>query len=44
MEPLLIVLVPGLAGGLVLALLIASIRQGTPPTFVPGVFRPRRRR
>jgi hypothetical protein len=35
MEPLLIVLVPGLAGGLVLALLIAGIRQGTPPTFVP---------
>jgi hypothetical protein len=35
MEPLLIILVPGLFGGLVLALLIAARRQGTPPTFVP---------
>jgi hypothetical protein len=35
MEPLLIILVPGLLGGLVLALLIAGYRQGTPPTFVP---------
>ena len=35
MEPVLIVLIPGLIGGLVLALLIAGIRQGTPPTFVP---------
>ena len=35
MEPVLIVLIPGLVGGLVLALLIASIRQGTSPTFVP---------
>ena len=35
MEPVLIVLIPGLIGGLVLALLIASIRQGTSPTFVP---------
>jgi hypothetical protein len=35
MEPLLIVLIPGLAGGLVLALLIASRRTGTPATFVP---------
>jgi hypothetical protein len=35
MEPLLIILVPGLFGGLVLALLIASKRQGTPSTVVP---------
>jgi hypothetical protein len=35
MEPLLIILVPGLLGGLVLALVIAGHRQGTPPTFVP---------
>jgi hypothetical protein len=35
MEPLLIILVPGLFGGLVLALLIASRRQGTPSTVVP---------
>ena len=34
MEPLLI-LIPGLFGGLVLALLIAATRRGTPPTFVP---------
>ena len=35
MEPLLIILVPGLFGGLVLALLIASKRRGTPSTVVP---------
>jgi hypothetical protein len=35
MEPLLIILVPGLIGGLVLAVLIAGHRQGTPSTFVP---------
>ena len=35
MEPLLIVLIPGLFGGLVLALLIAGHRQGTPSTVVP---------
>jgi hypothetical protein len=33
MEPLLI-LIPGLFGGLVLALLISIARRGTPPTFV----------
>ena len=31
MEPLLIVLVPGFAGGLVLALLIAANRRKAPP-------------
>ncbi len=35
MEPLLIILVPGLFGGLVLALLLAGNRQGTPSTIVP---------
>jgi hypothetical protein len=35
MEPLLIILIPGLFGGLVLALLIAAGRRGSPPTFVP---------
>jgi hypothetical protein len=35
MEPLLIILVPGVFGGLVLALLMASIRWGTPSTIVP---------
>jgi hypothetical protein len=35
MEPLIIILVPGLFGGLVLALLIADNRQGTPSTVVP---------
>ena len=35
MEPLLIILVPGLVGGLVLALLIAGTRRGTPSTVVP---------
>ena len=44
MEPVLIVLIPGLVGGLGLALLIASIRKGTPPPSCPGVFRPRHRR
>jgi hypothetical protein len=34
MEPLLIILVPGLAGGLVLALLIAGRRPTTPATVV----------
>jgi hypothetical protein len=35
MEPLLFILVPGVFGGLVVALLIAGRRQGTAPTFVP---------
>ena len=35
MEPLLIVLIPGLLGGLVLALLIRGARRAFPPTFVP---------
>lgn len=35
MEPLLLILIPGLIGGLVLALLIAGRRQGTASTFVP---------
>ena len=35
MESLLIILVPGVLGGLVLALLIAGRRKGTAPTFVP---------
>jgi hypothetical protein len=35
MEPLLIILVPGVFGGLVLALLIASIRWGAPSIVVP---------
>jgi len=35
MEPLLIVLVPGLLGGLVLALLIRSSRRAFPPSLVP---------
>ena len=35
MEPLLIILVPGVFGGLILALLIAGNRFGTPSTFVP---------
>jgi hypothetical protein len=35
MEPLLIILIPGLLGGFVLAFLIARNRRSTPPTFVP---------
>jgi hypothetical protein len=35
MEPLLIILVPGIFGGLVLALVIAGKRQRTPSTVVP---------
>jgi hypothetical protein len=35
MEPLLLILIPGLLGGLALALLIAGTRRGTSPTFVP---------
>ena len=35
MEPLLILLVFGLFGGLVLSLALARNRRGTPPTFVP---------
>ena len=35
MDPLLFILIPGLFGGLVLALLIAANRRGTSPTFVP---------
>lgn len=34
MEPLLIILIPGIFGGLVLALLIRRNWRGTPPTFV----------
>lgn len=35
MEPLLILMVLGLIGGLGLSILIARNRRGTPPTFVP---------
>ena len=35
MDPFLIILIPGLFGGLVLALLIAATGRGTSPTFVP---------
>ena len=35
MEPLLIILIPGVFGGLFVSLLIARNRRGTPPTFVP---------
>jgi len=35
MEPLLILMVLGLVGGLGLSLVIARTRRGTPPTFVP---------
>jgi hypothetical protein len=35
MEPLLMLMVLGLVGGLGLALVIARNRRGTPPTFVP---------
>lgn len=35
MEPLLILLVLGLVGGVVLSLAIGRNRRGTPPTFVP---------
>ena len=35
MEPLIMILVPGLLGGLVLALLLAKNWQGTPSTIVP---------
>lgn len=35
MEPLLLVLIPGLLGGLVLSWLIARNPRTTPPTFVP---------
>jgi hypothetical protein len=35
MEPLLIILIPGLLGGLVLAFLIRGTRRSFPPTFVP---------
>ena len=35
MEPLLILLVLGLFGGLALSLVLARNRRGTPPTFVP---------
>jgi hypothetical protein len=35
MEPLLILMVLGLFGGLGLSILIARDRRGTPPTFVP---------
>ena len=35
MEPLFIILVPGLFGGLILALVMGSHKQGTPSTVVP---------
>jgi len=35
MESVLTILVPGILGGLVLALLIARFRRTTPPTYVP---------
>jgi len=35
METLLMILVPGILGGLVLSLFIARTRRTTPPTFVP---------
>jgi hypothetical protein len=35
METLLIILIPGVFGGLFVSLLIARNRRGTPPTFVP---------
>ena len=35
MEPLLVMMISGLFGGVVLALLIAASRRGAPPTFVP---------
>ena len=35
MEPLLIILIPGVFGGLFVSVLIARNRRGTPPTFVP---------
>jgi len=35
MEPLLMILVPGLIGGVVLSLFITRLRRTTPPTFVP---------
>jgi hypothetical protein len=34
MEPLLIILVPGVIGGIVLSLFIMRLRRTTPPTFV----------
>jgi hypothetical protein len=35
MEPLLIILIPGLFGGLIVAVLIAATTKRTAPTFVP---------
>jgi hypothetical protein len=35
MEPLVIILVPGIVGGLLVALLMASTRRGSPSTVVP---------
>jgi hypothetical protein len=35
MDPIIMILIPGLFGGLLLALLIAATGRGTPPTFVP---------
>jgi hypothetical protein len=35
MEPLLIILIPGVIGGVLLALILAGTRHGTPSTFVP---------
>ena len=35
MEPLLMILVPGVIGGIVLSLFITRLKRTTPPTFVP---------
>jgi hypothetical protein len=40
MEPLLIILVPGVIGGIVLSMLITRLRRTTPPTFVPKRLEP----
>ena len=40
MEPLLIILVPGVIGGVVLSLFITRLRRTTAPTFVPKRLEP----
>ena len=40
MEPLLIILVPGVIGGIVLSLFITRLRRTTAPTFVPKRLEP----
>jgi len=40
MEPLLIILVPGVIGGIVLSLFIRRLRRPTAPTFVPKRLEP----